>query len=48
MVYEASGFSSFKIYIFIGQMFVVPSLKIVTKTNLGFVLFLILCCDIEK
>ena len=48
MVYEVGGLSSFKIYLFIGQMFVVPSLNVVTKTNLGFVPFLILCCDIEK
>ena len=48
MVYEASNLSGFKIHLFIGQMFVVPSLNVVTKTNLGFVPFLILCHNIEK
>ena len=48
MVYEASDLAGFKIYLFIGQMFVVPSLNVTTKTNLGFVPFLILCRDIEK
>ena len=48
MVYKAGGLSSFKIYLFIGQMFVVPSLNVAKKTNLGFVPFLISCRDIEK
>ena len=30
MVYEASGLSGFKIYLFIGQIFVVPSLNAAT------------------
>ena len=41
MVYEAGGLSGFKFYLFIGQMFVVPLLNVATKTNLGFVSFLI-------
>ena len=48
MIYEASGLLGFKIYLFIGQMFVVPSLNVATETNLGFIPFLILCRDIEK
>ena len=35
-------------FLFKGQKFVVPSLNVVTKTNLGFIPFLILCRDIEK
>ena len=46
LVYEASGPSHFKHDIFIGSLFVVPSLNFVTKTNLGFIPFLILCRDI--
>ena len=48
MVYEADGLSGFKIYLFIGQMFVMPSLNVATKTNLRFVPFLILCRDKKK
>ena len=48
MVYEVGGLSGFKIYLFIGQMFVVPSLNVVTKTNLEVVPFLILCRNMEK
>ena len=48
MVYEASGLSCFKNDLFIGPIFVVPSLNVVTKTNLGFIPFLILCRNIEK
>ena len=48
MVYEASSLSSFKIDLLIDPIFVVPSLNVVTKTNLGFIPFLILCRDIEK
>ena len=47
--YEADGLSVFKIFLFIGHMFVVPSLIVATKKiDLGFVPFLILCCDIKK
>ena len=48
MVYEASSLSSFKSDLFIDPILVVPSLNVVTKTNLGFIPFLILCRDIEK
>ena len=48
MVYEAGDLSSFKIHLFIGQLFFVPSLNVATKTILGFIPFLILCCDIDK
>ena len=48
MAYEAGDLSGFKIHLFIGQLFVVPSLNVVTKTNLGFIPFLILCRGIEK
>ena len=48
MVYEAGDLSGFKIHLFINQIFVVPSLNVATKTNLGFIPFLILCHDIEK
>ena len=47
-IYEADGLSVFKNFLFIGQMFVMPSLNVATKIDLGFVPFLILCCDIEK
>ena len=30
------------------KWFIVPSLNVTTKTNLGFILFLTLCRDIEK
>ena len=30
------------------KCFIVPSLNVMTKTNLGFIPFLILCHDIEK
>ena len=48
MVSELSDLLGFKIHQFIGQMFVVPSLNVAKKTNLGFISFLILCCNIEK
>ena len=48
IVYEEGGLSDLKNYLFMGQMFVVPSLNVVTKTNLGFIPFLILCRDREK
>ena len=48
MVYEAGNLSGFNIHLFIGQIFVVPSLNDAKKTNLGFIPFLILCRDIEK
>ena len=35
MVYEVGDLSGFKIHLFIGQLFVVPSLNVATKTNLG-------------
>ena len=47
-VYEADGLSVFKNFLLVGQMFVVPSLNVTTKFDLGFVPFLILCYDIEK
>ena len=34
--------------LFKGKKFVVPSLNVATKTNLGLIPFLILCRDIEK
>ena len=34
--------------LFKGQKFVVPSLNVATKTDLGFITFFILCHDIEK
>ena len=40
MVFEADDLSGFKIHLFIGQMFVVPSSNVMTKTNLGFIPFL--------
>ena len=46
--FEAGGLLGFKIFIFIAKCFVVPSLNVATKTNLGFTPFLILCRDIEK
>ena len=48
MVYEKDGLSFFKKFLFIGQMFVVPSLIVATKIDLGFVPFLILCRDIKN
>ena len=48
MVYEASGRSGLKNDLFMGLIFVAPSLNVTTKTNLGFITFLILCRDIEK
>ena len=48
MVYEASGLPSFKNDLFIGPVFLVPSLNVATKTNLGFIYFSLLCRDIEK
>ena len=47
MAYEAGDLSGSKIHLFIGQLFVVPSLNVATKTNLGFLPFLILCHNIE-
>ena len=38
-VYEADGISVFKNLLFISQMFVMPSLIIATKVDLGFVHF---------
>ena len=46
MAYEAGDLSGFKIHLFIGQLFFVPSLNVATKTNLGFIPFSILCHDI--
>ena len=48
MVYEAGDLLGFQIHLFIGQKFVVPSLNVAIKTNLGFIPFLILCHNIEK
>ena len=48
MVYEASGLSGLKIIYLLAKCFVVPSFNVATKTNLGFIPFLILCRDIEK
>ena len=48
MAYEASDLSGFKIHLFIDQLFIVPSLNVATKTNLGFIPFLILFLNIEK
>ena len=39
MVYEKGGFSVFKNFLFIGQMFAVLSLIVTTKIVLGFVPF---------
>ena len=36
---EASGILGFKDYLFIGIVFVVPSLNVATKTNLWFIPF---------
>ena len=36
----------FKNFLFIAKNFVMPSLNVSTKANLGFIPFLILCCDI--
>ena len=47
-VYESGGLSVFKIFLFISQMFVMPSLIVATKIDLGFVPFLILCRDIKN
>ena len=44
-VYDADGLSVFKNFLFISQMFVVPSLIVANKIDLGFVPFLILCRD---
>ena len=46
MVDEASGLLGLKNDLFICPIFVVPSLNVATKTNLGFIPFLILCRDI--
>ena len=48
MVYEASGLSGFKNDLFICPIFVVPSLNVTTKTNLGFIPFLILCREYKN
>ena len=39
----------FQNYPFMGQLFCcVPSLNVVTNDSLGFIPFLIICCDIKK
>ena len=48
IIFEAGGLLGFKYFLFIAKSFVVPSLNVATKTNLGFILFLLLCRDIEK
>ena len=40
MVYEKGGLPVFKNFIFISQLFVVPSLNVATTNDLGCVLFL--------
>ena len=39
MVYEVGDLLRFKIHLFIDQLFVVSSLNVATKTNLGFIHF---------
>ena len=48
--YEEDDLSVFKNFLFIVPRFVMLSLIVTTKIDLGFVplFFLILCCDIEK
>ena len=46
IIFEAGGLLGFKNFLFIAKSFVVPSLNVVTKTNLGFILFSLLCHDI--
>ena len=48
IVFKVDGLSGFKNFLFIAKCFVVPSLNVMIKTNLGFIPFLLLCCDIEK
>ena len=46
MVYVEGSLSDLKNYL--SKCFVVPLLNVTTKTNLGFIPFLILCRNIEK
>ena len=48
MLYEEGGLLDFKIIYLWAKCFVVPLLNVVTNTSLGFISFLILCCDIKK
>ena len=48
MVYEKGGLSIFKNFIFIGPKVVVLSFNVLTNIDLGFVLFLIACRNIQK
>ena len=47
MVYEKGGLPIFKNFLFISQLFVVPSLNVATTNDLGCVpFFFLLCHDI--
>ena len=46
MVYEKGGLPVLKKFLYISQMFVVPSLNVATTNDLGCVPFFLLCHDI--
>ena len=48
MVYDKVGLPVFKSFLFISQLFVLPSLNVATTNDLEFVPFLLLCSDIQK